>query len=62
MDATEGRLLLARHFRRERNPQLRSKKIEACKKAGLAVACEVCGFDFEQTYGQDIFSVKWQAK
>lgn len=49
--AAEGRLLLARHYRRERDPRLRRKKIKACKKRGLPIACEVCSFDFGTKYG-----------
>lgn len=51
-EAREGRLLLARHLRRERNPALRAKKLKATKEAGLPVACEVCSFDFRATYGE----------
>lgn len=47
----EGRLLLAHHRRRERDPGLRRKKIEAHKKQGLPIVCEVCSFDFGRTYG-----------
>ncbi|WP_336716283.1 HNH endonuclease [Arthrobacter sp. USHLN218] len=49
--AVEGRLLLARHRRRERDPGLRRKKIEAHQKNGQATVCEVCSFDFGTTYG-----------
>jgi predicted HNH restriction endonuclease len=50
-EAVEGRLLTAQHQRRER-----SRKIVAAKKASVLralgrLACEVCGFDFEQHYG-----------
>ncbi|MEJ3404212.1 HNH endonuclease [Rathayibacter sp. YIM 133350] len=50
-EAVEGRILLARHVRRERNPKLRARKIKSVRDAGLQVACEVCGFDFEARYG-----------
>lgn len=50
-EAAEGRLLLARHRRRERNRGLRNRKIRSVKEAGLPVACEVCSFDFHTTYG-----------
>lgn len=52
VDAAEGRILLARHVRRERNRTLRAKKIAAVKSAGGALACEVCEFDFEVQYGE----------
>ena len=42
---------LRQHLRRERKPELRKKKITAARKAGTAIACEVCGFDFERVYG-----------
>lgn len=47
----EGRLLLRRHFARERNPKLRLKKINAVLEQHGCLECEVCGFDFERTYG-----------
>lgn len=50
--AMEGRLLVTRHFRRERDPRLRKKKIDESRKKGLPVACEVCYFDFGSTYGE----------
>ncbi|KRF42531.1 hypothetical protein ASH01_17055 [Terrabacter sp. Soil811] len=51
ISAPEGRLVVAKHLRRERNPRLRRAKIKAVKGAGKRVACEVCGFDFEAAYG-----------
>ena len=50
--ATEGRLLIRRHIARERDLRLRKRKIAAARKRGLAIACEVCGFDFERAYGE----------
>ncbi|MEU7477815.1 HNH endonuclease [Lentzea sp. NPDC042327] len=47
----EGRLLLRRHFARERDPKLRRNKVEATLKQHGCLECEVCGFDFERTYG-----------
>ena len=48
----EGRYLLRLHAYRERNPGLRRRKIAAVKaQTGGVVACEVCEFDFAQTYG-----------
>jgi 5-methylcytosine-specific restriction protein A len=52
IEASEGRLLLVRHLKRERNRGLRNRKVKSVKKAGLPVACEVCSFDFGDTYGQ----------
>lgn len=49
--APEGRLLMSRHKRRERNKGLRKKKIAAVLKQGGTLACEACGFDFEEVYG-----------
>lgn len=51
MAADEGRLLVARHLRRERSAKLRRAKISHVKAAGRPIACEVCVFDFESTYG-----------
>ncbi|MFF0694384.1 HNH endonuclease [Streptomyces tendae] len=49
--APEGRLLMSRHKRRERNKGLRKKKIAGVLKQGGALTCEACGFDFEKIYG-----------
>lgn len=48
----EGRYLLRWHAYRERNPALRRKKINSVVAAGSPIACEVCDFDFAQTYGE----------
>ncbi len=50
--AREGRLLVRRHVARERDPRLRRRKIEAALRSGRDLACEACGFDFGQTYGE----------
>ncbi|WP_197277859.1 HNH endonuclease [Arthrobacter alpinus] len=50
--ASEGRLLAARHFRRERSPRLRAKKIEESRKKGLPIVCNVCSFAFGSIYGE----------
>ncbi|MGY1602373.1 HNH endonuclease [Geodermatophilus sp. SYSU D00815] len=50
--ADEGRVLERIQIVRERDPKLRQQKIDAVRAAGGEVACEVCGFDFEQTYGE----------
>lgn len=49
--AAEGRLLIRLHVSRERSRGLRRRKIEDAQRSGQPIACEVCGFDFEQTYG-----------
>jgi predicted HNH restriction endonuclease len=48
----EGRYLLRWHAYRERNPTLRRKKINSVLRRGDRLACEVCTFDFAQTYGE----------
>lgn len=50
--AEEGRLLERRHVIRERNTRLRNKKIKVAMERHGCVACEVCGFDFAQVYGE----------
>jgi 5-methylcytosine-specific restriction protein A len=50
--ANEGRLLIRRHVARERDPRLRRRKIESVLSHGGSLACEACGFDFEETYGE----------
>jgi 5-methylcytosine-specific restriction protein A len=49
--AGEGRLLMRRHVAYERNRALRQRKLAETMKAGNAIACEVCGFNFAETYG-----------
>ncbi|MER7826350.1 HNH endonuclease [Streptomyces sp. NPDC096097] len=49
--APEGRLLLGRHRKRERNKALRKKNVDAVLRQGRRLVCEACGFDFEQVYG-----------
>ena len=47
----EGALLTRLHRSRERNRSaVRRKKADVIKRTGR-LACEVCGFDFEETYG-----------
>lgn len=48
----EGSLLVRRHRAHERNPALRRKKINEVVAEHGRLACEVCTFDFERTYGQ----------
>ena len=49
---SEGKILLKKHLQRERNVKL----IEIAKKKFIEkhgrLYCEVCGFDFEKTYGE----------
>ncbi|GAA1452535.1 HNH endonuclease [Nocardiopsis tropica] len=49
--ALEGRLLVRKHYARERNRKLRAQKVDQARSRGLPVACEACGFDFGRTYG-----------
>ncbi|UJW35100.1 HNH endonuclease [Saccharothrix sp. AJ9571] len=49
--ASEGRTLVLLHLRRERDPKLRAKKLNQVITNHGRIACEVCGFDFERTYG-----------
>jgi 5-methylcytosine-specific restriction protein A len=37
---------------RERDPKLRSSKIEQSRKERGRIACETCGFDFDKVYGE----------
>ena len=48
--ANEGKLLMRRHVVYERDRTLRQRKLDEVRRAG-AIACEVCGFDFTETYG-----------
>jgi len=48
----EGRLLLRRHLARERNRQIRRLKIRDALGRQTGLTCEVCGFDFEERYGE----------
>jgi 5-methylcytosine-specific restriction enzyme A len=50
-EATEGRLLERRHFARERDRNLRAKKIARHLQRHSELACEICGFDFRAVYG-----------
>lgn len=50
--AREGRLLERVHRFRERNPRLRQKKIDSVRRAGGTLSCQVCGFNFAQSFGE----------
>ncbi|PVW05437.1 HNH endonuclease [Microbacterium sp. Gd 4-13] len=48
----EGGILEHIARRRERDRGLRSRKLRAVLDGGGLIACEVCGFDFGQVYGE----------
>ena len=48
----EGRVKLAVHRSRERNPALRRRAISSFKAIHGNVYCEVCSFSFQRTYGE----------
>ena len=50
--ADEGHILERKHLARERDPKLRARKIGKVRQANGRVACEACGFDFAETYGE----------
>lgn len=47
----EGRLLTQLHKKRERNPSIAKKKKKKALQEKGKLACEICGFDFQQVYG-----------
>jgi 5-methylcytosine-specific restriction protein A len=48
----EGRVLTQLHKRRERNRKVtKKKKSKMLEETGI-LACEVCGFDFQEVYGE----------
>ncbi|WP_370545166.1 HNH endonuclease [Herbiconiux sp. VKM Ac-1786] len=47
--ADEGKVLRTLSVRRERDPKLRQRKIDAAP--GGVISCEVCGFSFSARYG-----------
>jgi 5-methylcytosine-specific restriction enzyme A len=51
-EAAEGRLLTRMHRVRERNRELVKKKRDAVLRATGRLACEACGFDFNDQYGE----------
>lgn len=51
LDAAEGGLRLAAHLHRERNRALVKRKIADVRAKSGRLACEACGFDFEEFYG-----------
>lgn len=48
----EGRLVERKHKSRERNQTLVSAAKEAFLKKNKTLHCEICGFDFEEKYGE----------
>jgi 5-methylcytosine-specific restriction protein A len=50
-EAVEGGILFSRHLRRERNRGLRNTKIRKVLEQKSVLACEVCGFNFEESFG-----------
>lgn len=50
-EISEGRLLYRRHRTRERSRALSNRKKAEARSRGQ-LACEVCGFDFQVTYGE----------
>lgn len=51
-EASEGRLLVRVHRRRERNRDLVRRKKSAVLRDTGKLCCEVCGFDFFERYGE----------
>src|SRR5690606_6309022 len=49
---SEGRRKLHLHFRRERDSRLVTQAKSQFTKLHGRLYCEVCGFDFKQTYGE----------
>lgn len=50
--ATEGGASYVLTLRRERSRRLRRAKIQEVERAGEGLSCEVCAFDFRETYGE----------
>lgn len=50
--AEEGGLRAVVSYRRERDSKLRERKLEVVEASGRVIACEVCEFDFERSYGE----------
>ena len=51
IEAIEGKILTRIHQKRERNVQIvKKKKTQVLRQTGK-LECEVCGFDYEKTYG-----------
>ncbi|MDF3284979.1 HNH endonuclease [Gordonia sp. N1V] len=50
--AIEGRLIRRVVIARERDRALRDRKLKSVVAAGRPIACEVCSFDFQTSYGE----------
>jgi len=50
--AFEGAVARRLVIHRERDPKLRARKVEEARIRRGSIACETCGFDFEDTYGE----------
>lgn len=50
LEVAEGRILARTHLTRERDPRLAEKKKRQVLTTTGRLACEVCGFDYAQTY------------
>ncbi|HUO23048.1 MAG TPA: HNH endonuclease [Caulobacteraceae bacterium] len=50
-EAPEGKIFTRLHRYRERNRALVNQRKQSALRASGKLACEVCGFDFAQTYG-----------
>lgn len=52
-EVREGEQRLARHVKRERNQSIvRELKAARMRENGGRIPCEICGFDFAETYGE----------
>lgn len=51
-EAAEGHLRTTFRSMRQRNRKLREDKLEAVRRKGDPIACEVCGFDYGLVYGE----------
>jgi 5-methylcytosine-specific restriction enzyme A len=41
-----------RHVAYERDPSLRQRKLDQVRRDGQPLACEACGFEFAEVYGE----------
>lgn len=51
-ESEEGRILTRTHHSRERDPKLVARKKQRALQEFGTLACEVCGFDFSEVYGE----------
>ena len=52
IEAQEGKARLVQHLVAERNPRLVAQKKQLVLETEGCLACEVCGFDFKEHYGE----------